>query len=76
MPREAGDMHLVDHGRGEGPTQRRITLPIVNIGIDHHTLHGSRIVLPVSARGVARVFVGHDDGATVGIEERLGRIEA
>ena len=75
MPREAGDVHLVDHGRGEGPAQRRVTLPVVDIGVDHHALHGDRIVLPVSARRVARISVGHDDGASVGIEERFGRIE-
>jgi len=76
MPREADDVHLVDDCHGEGPTQRRVALPVVNIGIDHHTLHGDRIVLPVSARHVARISVRHDDGAPVGIEERFGRIEA
>ena len=35
MPREAGDVHLVDHGRREGPAQRRVTLPIVGVGVDH-----------------------------------------
>jgi hypothetical protein len=75
MPREAGDVHLVDDGRGEGSAQRRVTLPIVDIGIDHHTLHGDGILLTILARRVARISVGHDDGATVGIEEHLGGVE-
>src|SRR5208283_4897109 len=44
-------------------------------GVDHHALHGDRIVLTVSASRVARVSVGDDHGAPVGIEEHLGRIE-
>ena len=39
MPREAGDVHLVDHGRGKGPAQRRVALPIVRGGVDHDALH-------------------------------------
>src|SRR5207245_2577305 len=35
MPREAGDVHLVNYSRDEGPAQRRVTLPIVNVGVDH-----------------------------------------
>ena len=43
MPREAGDVHLVNYSRDEGPAQRRVTLPIVNVGVDHDTLHRDRI---------------------------------
>ena len=75
MLRESGDMHLVDHGRGEGPAQWRITLPIVQVGVDYHALHRDRIVLPVLARRLARVPIGHDDRAPVRIEEHLGGIE-
>src|SRR6202030_1264908 len=56
--------------------QWRITLPVVDIGVDHHALHGDRIVLTILARRVARISVGHDDGATVRIEDRFGRFEA
>src|SRR5271166_3831546 len=49
MPRETGDVHLVDHGRGEGPPQWSVTLPVVDVGVDHNTLHGDRIVLRVLA---------------------------
>jgi hypothetical protein len=75
MPRETGNVHLVDHGRGEGPPQWSVTFPIVDIGVDHRTLHGDRIVLPISARHLARVPIGHDNGAPIGIEEHLGGIK-
>src|SRR5438270_8772949 len=73
--RESGDMHLVDHGRGEGPAQWRVTLPVVQVGVDYHALHCDRIVLPVLARRLARAPIGHDDRAPVRIEEHLGGIE-
>src|SRR5271166_6315031 len=75
MLRETRNMHLVDHGLGEGPAQRCVALPIVDIGIDHHALYGVRVGFAVSARGVARVSIGHDDGASIGIKEDLGGIE-
>src|SRR6516225_7230628 len=75
MPREAGDVHLIDYGRGKGPPQRSVTLPVVAFGVDHHALYGDRIVLPKSARRLPRVPIGHDSGASVRIEEHLRRIE-
>src|SRR5262245_49429487 len=49
MTREARDVHLVEDGLGETPTQRRVALPIVSGGVDHYALHGDRIALPVLA---------------------------
>ncbi len=49
MTREAGDVHLVDDGRRETPTQRRVALPIVSGGVDHHAFHGDRVGVPVFA---------------------------
>ena len=76
MPREAGDVYLVDlRWRRAGaaapphpPSRRRWGRP-------PHSSWRS-LVPPVSARRVARTPVGHDDSPPVGIEERFGRIEA
>ena len=75
MAGEAGEVHLVDDGRGKTPTQRRVALPIVGGGVDHHALHRVRIALPVLARLPAGIRLRHDDGAPVRIEQNLARIE-
>ena len=76
MPREAGDVHLVDHGGGEGPAQRSVAFPVVGIGIDDHAPHGDGRVVARAARRFAIVTVRHRDGASVGIEQELLGIEA
>ena len=75
MAREAGEVHLVNDGRGKIPTQRLITLPIVSAGIEHRAFHGDRAALSVSARAVAGIRLGHDHGAPVRVEQSLARIE-
>ena len=76
MPREAGDVHLVDHRGGERPTERGVALPVIGVGIHDDTAHGDLRVLARAARRQTVVPVRHDDGAPVGIEQHLGRIEA
>ena len=77
MPREAGDVHLVDHGRRKGPPQRRVALPIVSRSGSTTTLFMAIASFsPVLARALAGIRVGHDDGAPIGIEQNLARIEA
>ena len=76
MPREAGDVHLVDHRRGEGLAQLGVALPVVGVGIHDHAPHGEPRVVAGPARRDAGVPVGHDDGASIGIEEDLRGIEA
>ena len=75
VPREPGDVHLVDHGRGKGPAQRRITLPIVFGGVDHDALHGGGSVLSPLACEVTAIGVRYDDGAPIGVYENLVWIE-
>ena len=76
MPREPGDVHLVDHGRGEGLAQLGVALPVVRVGIHDHAPHGEPRVVAGPARRDAGVPVGHDDGASIRIEEGLCGIEA
>ena len=76
MPREAGDVHLIDDRGGERPPQRGVAFPVVGVGIDDHASHRDRGVLAGAARRGAIVCVRHHDGARVGIEEDLRRIEA
>ena len=76
MPREARDVHLVDHRGGERPAERRVALPVVEVGIHHHAPHGDRRVVARTARRRAVVPVRDDDGAPVGVEEDLRGIEA
>jgi hypothetical protein len=76
MPRETSDVHLVDHGGGERPTERGVALPVIGLGIDDDAAHGDLRVVARAARRQTVVLVRHDNGAPVGIEQHLGRIEA
>ena len=50
MPREARDVHLVDHRGGERPAERGVALPVVGVGIHDHAPHGDRRVVARTAR--------------------------
>jgi len=61
--------------REDGPLEGRVALPVVGRDVDDHALHRRPRVVARTARGVADVGVWNHDGATVGIQEHLGRVE-
>ena len=59
----------------ETPPQRRVALPIVSAGVDHDAFHRVRVALPVLPRLLPGIPFRNDDGAPIGIEQNLARIE-
>ena len=74
MTREAADVHLVDHRRGERPAQRPVALPIVGGRIHHDALHGRGRVVAWPAGGCPVIAGRHGHGATVRVQQDLVRI--
>ena len=75
VPREAGDVQLVDHGLRERALQRRIPLPVIGLRIRHRALHGDGRVRARLLGGPAAVARGHRHGLPVGVQEHLVRVE-
>jgi hypothetical protein len=76
MPREAGDVHLVDYRGAERPVERGVPFPVVGFGVPDDAPHGDPGVVAGTARRAAVVPIGHHDPAPVGIEQQLRGIEA
>src|SRR5215469_32934 len=77
MTSEAPNMHFVNDRPRRRSVERRITFPIVRVGINHYVLHraGSVVFLP-STCGVAVVRCRYGYASAVRIEENLRRVEA
>src|SRR5512143_3061471 len=73
--RETAHVHLVDDGARPGPLQRSVALPVVGSRIGNDALHGICGVVTFAASRLAAIFFRHDYGATVRIEQQLGRIK-
>jgi hypothetical protein len=58
------------------PAERRIALPVVGGGVDHHALHRGPAVVAGQAGGSAIIAVWHRDATAIGVEQDLGGIEA
>ena len=76
MAREAGDVHLVDDGLTQSSDAAARRPPSRKRRGSTTTLFMAIASLsPVLAGALAGVCLGHDDGAPVGIEQHLARIE-
>ena len=76
IPREAGDVHFVDHRIDERPLERRVAFPVVLRRIDDDALHGAGRVVARRGRLAAVVFLGVGHGERVRIDQQLLGIES
>src|SRR5262245_44278002 len=76
MAGKAAHMHFVnDRPRGRS-VERRVAFPIVRTRLDHHTLHRRRTIVAFLPSRFATVILRYNGGASIGIEEDFGWIEA
>jgi hypothetical protein len=75
VPREAGDVHLINHGVRERALQRGIPLPVIRLRIHHRALHGDGRVLARLLGGPAAVARGNRHRPPVGVQEHFVRVE-
>jgi hypothetical protein len=76
MPGEPGDMHLVDDGLCEGPTERRIALPVIRARIDDDALQDGGGVVSRLSRRLATATRRAGDAFPVGVQQDLVRVKA
>src|SRR5215469_3075520 len=77
MTSEAPNMHFVNDRPRRRPVKRRITFPIVRVGINHYVFHrAGSVVFRPSNCCVAVVCSRYGYASAVRIEENLRRVEA
>ena len=75
MTREAGDVHFVNDGFGEGAARWRVALPIIGSGIDDHASEGRRGIISGFSGSFTAAACRHGNALAIRIEQQLLRVK-
>src|SRR5258708_1474814 len=73
---ETGNVHFINHGARERPSQRFIAFPIVAAQVRNHAFHGCATVIAGTGRSAPAVIRRAGNGTAIGVEQYLLVIES